>query len=672
MTEDGPSEPGQGQLLRRAHALLLERGAALGAEELARHLFGASLAGQAGQVWLSLLEQGLRRSSLFVQQADGAWRLRSWENTQTRLADLEYVVVDVETTGLAAGQHKLIEVAGIRVRAGMIVESFQQLVNPGKRLPRFITAFTGITQAMVNAASPADEVLPAFFAFLDDAPIVGHNVGFDLSFLGYEAARLGYPLATDGLDTIRMARRLIPGIRRLKLDLLARQVGVTVRDRHRALGDAQITLEVFQHLLALAAEQGIETLAQLREVMQTSPAKRLRLGESVTDRPTGSIYLNPAWRREFPAKPGVYLMKDESGDIIYVGKAKSLKDRLASYYHQPLGYTRKLDGLLQTVREIEIRVLGSELEALLVESQLIKQLQPRFNVQLRNYEAYPFIKIDGRPFARVYATREIHADGGRYFGPFPSSRVVDAALEVVHKLFPVRTCTRSLPPNAPPSEPCMRYHMHRCLAPCMGTLDPAAYEPFIEEIVAFLGGEREDLLDRLRQEMWAASARNDFERAAQLRDALKNISQVLVGQRLMTGAVEANNLVIVYPSAEEGRCEVFLVRHGRLIEQRRVSLEQDVFQAELRALVERAQALPAPPKRVGKEEVDQINIIARWIQRHSEEHERAFFPLPVEMRAAEQIEQFVARVALAVAQKELSSEEAVPSIPNQENPPCQA
>ncbi len=117
---------------------------------------------------------------------------------------------------------------------------------------------------------------------------------------------------------------------------------------------------------------------------------------------------------------------------------------------------------------------------------------------------------------------------------------------------------------------------------------------------------------------------------------------------------------------------MFLVRHGRLIEQRRVSLEQDVFQAELRALVERAQALPAPPKRVGKEEVDQINIIARWIQRHSEEHERAFFPLPVEMRAAEQIEQFVARVALAVAQKELSSEEAVPSIPNQENPPCQA
>ncbi len=643
-------EPTQGQLIRRAHALLTERGAALGSEELVQQLFSASAAGPAGQVWLALLEQTLRRSPLFEQRADGTWRLSAWQEEQTRLADLEYVVVDVETTGLVAGRHKLIEVAGIRVRAGQVVDSFQQLIRPGQRLPRFISAFTGITQAMVNAASPAEEVLPGFFAFLDDAPLVGHNIGFDLAFLDYEAARLGYPLATDGLDTIRMARRLIPGIRRLKLDLLARQVGVQVHDRHRALGDAQITMGVFQHLLALAAEQGIERLSQLRELMGApGPGRRAERREAVVERPTGSIYLNPAWRREFPAKPGVYLMKDEAGKIIYVGKAKSLKDRLASYYHQPLGYTRKLDGLLQLVREIEIRVLGSELEALLVESQLIKQLQPRFNVQLRNYEAYPFIKIGDGPYPRVYATREVHADGGRYFGPFQSGRVVEAALEVIHKLFPVRTCTRSLPPNAPPSEPCMRYHMHRCLAPCQGTLDPNIYQGWIEQITAFLGGEREDLVDRLRQEMWAASARNDFERAAQLRDALKNINQVLVGQRLITGAVEANNLLIVYPSAAEGQSEVFLVRHGRLLEQRRIPLEHETLLAELRALIERAQALPAPPKRVGKAEVDQINIIARWIQRHSDEQQRAFFPLPVHLTAPEELGRFIEQVAAALS-----------------------
>ncbi len=654
MDSDG-NEQAQGHLLRRAYTLLMERGSALASEELVRHLFGASADGQAGQVWLGLLEQALRRSPLFARRADGLWRLTAWEAEQTRLSDLEYVVVDVETTGLVAGRHRLIEVAGIRVRAGMQVETFQELINPCQRLPRFISAFTGITQEMVNTAPSADEVLPSFFSFLDDAPIVGHNVGFDLSFLGYEAVRLGYPLSTDGLDTIRLARRLIPGIRQLKLDTLARQVGVMVRDRHRALGDAQITLEVFQHLLALAAGQGIETLAQLREIMQRSGASRRTVpAASVIERPTGSIYLNPAWRREFPARPGVYLMKDERGEVIYVGKAKSLKERLASYYHQPLGYTRKMDGLLQEVQEIEVRVLGSELEALLVESQLIKQLQPRFNVQLRNYEAYPFIKIDSRSYPRVYATREIQADGARYFGPFQSSRVVDAALEVIHKLFPIRTCTRSLPPLAPPSEPCMRYHLHRCLAPCRGDVDPRVYEQWIEQISAFLGGERDDLLDRLRQEMWAASARNDFERAALLRDALKNITQVLVGQRLMTGAVEANNLLIIYPSAETGQYEVFLVRHGRLLAQRRVPAEQEALVAELHALIGYAATLPQPPKRVGKAEVDQITIIARWIHRHSDEQERAFFPLPTNLSAPEEIEQCIERIMLALERQKVA------------------
>src|SRR6185437_12596865 len=152
----------------------------------------------------------------------------------------------------------------------------------------------------------------------------------------------------------------------------------------------------------------------------------------------------------FPAMPGVYLMKDAVGEVIYVGKAKVLRDRLASYYNQPLGYTRKMDGLLQSVQQIETRVLGSELEALLVESRLIKQLQPRYNVQLRNYELYPFIKVDiQHSFPRFYATREVSPDGARYFGPFRSGRIVDTTIELLQRIFPLRTCTRALPPTAP-------------------------------------------------------------------------------------------------------------------------------------------------------------------------------------------------------------------------------
>src|SRR5215468_8459674 len=149
-----------------------------------------------------------------------------------------------------------------------------------------------------------------------------------------------------------------------------------------------------------------------------------------------------------------------------------------------------MDGLLQEVKEIEIRVLGSELEALLMESQLIKQLQPTYNVQLRNYELYPFIKIDVQhPFPRVYATREVAADGARYFGPFRSRHVVNLTIELVQKIFPIRTCTRSLPPQAKPSDPCLRLHLDRCPGPCRGNVDTENYRAIIEQVCAFLGGE---------------------------------------------------------------------------------------------------------------------------------------------------------------------------------------
>ena len=272
-------------------------------------------------------------------------------------------------------------------------------------------------------------------------------------------------------------------------------------------------------------------------------------------------------------------------------------------------------------------MLGSELEALLVESQLIKEFQPAYNVQLRNYELYPFIKIDiQHPFPRVYATREVAADGSRYFGPFRSRRIVDLTIEVVQKVFPIRTCTRSLPPQAKPSDPCLRLHLNRCPGPCRGEsdADSAEYRKTIDEVCAFLGGEREDLLDRLRRQMLEASQQLNFERAAWLRDTIRSVDEVLIGQRLITGAVEANNLIIVYPSAMEQHNEIFLIRHGRLLERRCIPHEPETMRLSIHELLKRAASLGEPPSIVGKAEVDQINIISRWIHHHS--NDRAFFP----------------------------------------------
>ncbi|MGI9060008.1 MAG: exonuclease domain-containing protein [Ktedonobacteraceae bacterium] len=643
---EGTGTPQRGTLLRRAHELLESFGCPTAEDLLIQHLFGAGEgAASKSAVWTMLLRQTLKSSSLFAQVEDNAWILTAWQSTQLSLDEVEYVVIDTETTGLRPGHDRVIEIAGIRLRGGEVIDSFQTLLNPKRRLPPFIVQFTGINQEMVNKAPTAEHIFPDFLQFSADATLVGHNVGFDIGFLSYEAQLLGYAFPIDGLDTIPFARRFLPSLRRFKLDVVAEHLKIPTANRHRAMGDAKVTAAVFLKLLGYAQQQGILTLGHLRRRLQlpvawsgditdASLTKQVEYyradgklsAKSAAPRPNGGLLLNQAWKRDFPSKPGVYLMKDEHGQVIYVGKAKCLKDRLASYYSQPLGYTRKMDGLLQSVREIETRVLGSELEALLVESQLIKQLQPAYNVQLRNYELYPFIKIDiHHPFPRVYATREVAADGARYFGPFRNRRIVDVTIELIQKVFPVRTCIRSLPPLAKPSDPCLRLHLDRCSGPCQGNADAEAYSKIIEQVCAFLGGEREDLMDKLRRQMLEASQQLNFERAAWLRDTIRSADEVLIGQRLITGAIEANNLFIVYPSAKEAHNELFLVRHGRLVQQNCVPHEPEVMKAAVHELLSKAISLGDAPSIVGKAEVDQINIISRWIHRHSDD--RAFFPL---------------------------------------------
>lgn len=646
----GAAPESNGALLRRARDTLLAAEGPLGADELAGAVFGVA-AGPLVGAWVKMLDRLLEPSPLFTRDAAGHWGLAAWDLAGRPLTEVEFVAVDVETTGLAPGRHRLIEVGAVVIANGEIGASFKRLINPERRIPQFITQFTGVTESMVARAAIAADVLPKLRAFIGNRPVVGHNIGFDLSFLNFEADRCGMGAAfpDEGIDTIALARRFVTGLRRASLDRVATALHIPINQRHRALPDALLTAQVFALLLARAREEGCETLDDLRRTLERGSYGRG--GSGSQPRPTGRMYLNPAWRKDFPASPGVYLMRDASGEVIYVGKAKRLRDRLASYYSQPLGYTRKMDGLLQNVADIETRELGSELEALLVESQLIKALQPRYNVQLKNHERYPFIKLDmSSPWPRFYATREVSADGARYFGPFRSGRIVQVTLELIHKALPLRTCTRNLPPDAPASDPCLRYHLKRCPAPCRGPLAEEArttYQRAMLDACEFLGGERDDLIERLKRDMFAASARQDYERAARLRDALRDADQVLLGQRLVTGAVEANNLLIAYPSAQSGHVELFLVRHGRLAGQRRVEQTPEAVAEAARTLAGVAASLGQPPLCVGREEVDQINIIARWIHHHSEDGDRAFFGLPAALEDTAEIEALAQRVALA-------------------------
>jgi DNA polymerase III subunit epsilon len=257
-----------GELLRRAYKLLETLGKPSGEEILIRHLLGArhSNGNRDLTPWHQLLHQILQGSTLFeeiapaTKECEALWALASWRVTKQPLAEIEFVVIDTEMTGLRPGPDRVIEVAAVRIRDGKIIDSFQSLVNPERHLPPFIVKFTGISSAMLLNAPAAHQMMPEFLRYLGGSVLVGHNLGFDLKFLTHEAQVLGLPFPLDGLDTIPLARRFLPGLKRFKLDIVADYLHIPPRTHHRALGDAETTAAVFLHLLEQAQTEGIITL----------------------------------------------------------------------------------------------------------------------------------------------------------------------------------------------------------------------------------------------------------------------------------------------------------------------------------------------------------------------------------------------------------------------------
>ena len=615
-----------GTLAARAHGLLAAGRHPLAAETLVEHVFGisqregATRKRAAGEFWRGQLARVLADATVFMQYDDGMWGLTEWGVEDVALDEMEYVVVDCETTGLDPNSQRVIEIAAIRCRGNIVLDRFGTLIDPQRGIPLVIRQLTGITPEMVKGAPFAPEAVQQFLEFSGGLMLVGHNVRFDLGFIGAEAFRhLNVRLLNPSLCTIRLATRLMPGLKRPNLANLATALGISVHDRHRAMGDAGVTQQVFWELVSIARERGIATQGRLQALVGPVAGST----RAVNSRGTGKLLLDPTLRRNLPERPGVYLMKDELGKVIYVGKAKNLKQRIYSYYSQPLGYRRKMDGLLESVRDLETIVVGSELEALVKESHLIKAYMPQFNVQLRNYRHYPFIKVDvASPFPRVYATREVRDDGARYFGPYRSRRGVTTVIDLVHRLFPIRTCTRAISPDGMHKAShgsCLRFYVGRCLGPCHGAVTPELYRPAVEEVLAFLSGDQNAMLTRVEEEMRRSADRLDFERSARLRDALRQARQVLSAQQLLSGAVERNNLVIVCPGATNEVVELFGIRHGRLFEQftlplgsEETALEKIVF------FLDRLLAAAAAPPVVGQDEIDAIIIVGRWLVRYGE------------------------------------------------------
>ncbi len=225
--------------------------------------------------------------------------------------------------------------------------------------------------------------------------------------------------------------------------------------------------------------------------------------------------------RGFPGRPGVYLMHDEEGTVLYVGKAKSLKKRVASYFRTNYASPR-LRKLAESVRDISIIRTESEMEALIVEARLIKKYQPKFNVELKMGERYPYVKITREPFPRIVITRHREEDGAQYVGPFTRVGEVRALLHLVERFFPLRSCAGKITPSRE-NRPCMKYHVGKCLAPCAEHISSQEYNHMLAHVVLLLHGQTRELVEKLRGQMEAAAKRLNFEEAGELRDTIRAI-----------------------------------------------------------------------------------------------------------------------------------------------------
>ena len=322
-----------------------------------------------------------------------------------------------------------------------------------------------------------------------------------------------------------------------------------------------------------------------------------------------------------PELPGVYIMKDSRGTVLYVGKAAILRNRLRQYFGSPTNLPNKIRRMLGHLHDFEYIVTETASEALILENTLIKRYKPRYNARLKDDKTYPYLKIDtNEDFPRVYITRRVLKDGANYFGPFATSGTVRKTMDLVKRLFPYRSCTKNI--TGKDARPCLEYYINRCVAPCTGQATKEDYSKVINQVVMFMNGDTSEVTDDLKANMEQASEDLEFERAAVLRDRLKAVERVAEERRMK---VEANpvsdmDVIAMAQGSNESWVEVFFIRKGKLIGRDHFFMEgtqDDTGELVLGQFVKQfyqTAALVVPPRIVIQHMPEDHEAITEWLR----------------------------------------------------------
>ncbi|BFU46117.1 DEDD exonuclease domain-containing protein [Krasilnikovia sp. MM14-A1004] len=466
------------------------------------------------------------------------------------LRDTTFVVLDLETTGGAADGAGITEIGAVKVRGGEQLGVFATLVNPGERLPPFITVLTGITEAMLAPAPPIEVVLPSLLEFLRGAVLVAHNAPYDVGFLKAACARHGYPWPQPRVvDTAALARRVLTRdeVPNRKLSTLARFFHAAVEPTHRALDDARATVDVLHGLIERLGGHRVHTLGEAIE-----------FAKAVTPTQRRKRHLADG----LPHAPGVYVFRGADDRALYVGTSKDIATRVRTYFTASEKRAR-ISEMLAAATRVEAVECAHALEAEVRELRLIAAHAPPYNRRSKYPERVVWLKLTTEAYPRLSVVRQLADDDATYLGPFSSRRTAELAAAGFHDAVPLRQCTHRLSVRTP-TPACALAELGRCPAPCEHRITTDEYahraaQPFRTAT----HGDPEPIVDALLARITALSDRQRYEEAAVVRSRLIAMLRATVRMQRLGSLTRLPELVAARRDAIGG-WEIIVVRHGRL------------------------------------------------------------------------------------------------------------
>jgi DNA polymerase-3 subunit epsilon len=517
---------------------------------------------------------------------------RSFDDLGTPLADATFCILDLETTGGNRNDDTITEIGVVKVRRGECLGTFHTLVNPGRAIPPQITVLTGLTDAVVATAPRIETVLGSLVEFLGDAVFVAHNASFDLGFLRAALGRDSRPeYRPTVVDTAALARRLLrDDVPNCRLSTLADRLRLDHKPTHRALDDALATTDLLHHLIERATGMGVlglDDLVTLAKLAGHPQASKLTM------------------TAKLPRTPGVYLFCGHRDEVLYVGKATNLRQRVRSYFGGD--DRRRIGSMLREMQQVRHLELADPLTAEVIESRLIARILPRYNRAGTRVDKYCYVRLDTDTAWPRLAIVKDPAKSGEHLGPLPSRAMGQLVIEAIQSVLPLRRCTARIGTNysvPAGAAPCTPAQLGVAQCPCAGVGDAATYANAVDIARRAFGGDPGPVAARLHERMTELAAAQRFEEAAMVRDRLSALLGAVKRQRLV-GALRAAGRLSV-----RRRHSTWVIDEARLVD---VAVDGTAG----RALPVDPPEPPAAGRPVSRQHVDEALCLARYLDQHA-------------------------------------------------------